>query len=75
MWNCSQKNATETHQCEVNIDSDNGLVPQATTWANVDPELCCHMTTIMSQQIGHLSRWQIFYKKLFYKFLVDDKFR
>ena len=56
LWNSNQVNATTPHRSLVNVGSGNGVEPsvrqEAITWANVDLDPCCHMTSL-----GHLIYW------------------
>ena len=52
LWNCSQVNATEPHQWEVNIHSGNGLLSSG----NVNQGLWCHMASLGHSELK--VQWQ-----------------
>ena len=57
-WNCPQLNVTGGHWWKVNIwfrQWGNAIRQQATTWTSVDPELCCHMTSLGYNELNNMS--------------------
>ena len=66
-WNCSQVNATEHLWWYVSIGSGNGLGAirqQAIAWANVDPDLSCHIV-----HIGHVTLAAIAWTRILVPYL------
>ena len=69
LWTCPQVNTAKPHWWLVNIGSGR---QQAITWANVNPNLCCHMASLGHNELTilgccpnvlfcyHLSDWQYF---------------
>ena len=65
LWNCPNMNVTGLHWWSVNIGSGNGLVQLAITWANVDPDLYCHLASLGHNELINWNLYSVWEQELY----------